>query len=522
MEEVDPLLPFKIATDPAFMADLYKLPPELQRQMQNLEKEATKGRVSFIPKFQKLVKKYPTIPKVKNLLSALYSSAGWEKKAIELNEQIVAEHPDYLFGQLNQANIYYQNGEPERMTEILGETLELQALYPQRDTFYIGEVLAFLRTSIFYLGSTGRLEEAQERLNLMEELMPDSADTYAASDFLFARRMDLMTERYEKEKAAIIAPEEMGKPLPPQTKAAPKLTHPEVAALYNMGWDISEAQLQALLGLPRTTLIADLEKLLKDAMQRFRYFEKIEDEKGLGNGANFPLHALLLLGELKATESLPAILEFLRYKDEFIEFWLSDALTELVWQVLYKITAVQPEKLMAFVLEPGPATYCKSPMSQALSQMAVQQPELRTKILEMYRHILNTFAEAKPGDNLLNSELVAFLICDLMNMLALELLPEIKKLFKQGYVSTGIAGKFEEIEEELEAGEHRIYEVWNLQTQYAWFEVGDESWEPEKTNDWDDGPEYTYTGEPLVNPKKIGRNDPCPCGSGKKYKKCCG
>ena len=23
-------------------------------------------------------------------------------------------------------------------------------------------------------------------------------------------------------------------------------------------------------------------------------------------------------------------------------------------------------------------------------------------------------------------------------------------------------------------------------------------------------------------PKKIGRNDPCPCGSGKKYKKCCG
>jgi len=22
--------------------------------------------------------------------------------------------------------------------------------------------------------------------------------------------------------------------------------------------------------------------------------------------------------------------------------------------------------------------------------------------------------------------------------------------------------------------------------------------------------------------KKVGRNDPCPCGSGKKYKHCCG
>ena len=26
----------------------------------------------------------------------------------------------------------------------------------------------------------------------------------------------------------------------------------------------------------------------------------------------------------------------------------------------------------------------------------------------------------------------------------------------------------------------------------------------------------------VVNEHKIGRNDPCPCGSGKKYKKCCG
>ena len=27
---------------------------------------------------------------------------------------------------------------------------------------------------------------------------------------------------------------------------------------------------------------------------------------------------------------------------------------------------------------------------------------------------------------------------------------------------------------------------------------------------------------PLVVGDKVGRNDPCPCGSGKKYKKCCG
>jgi uncharacterized protein YecA (UPF0149 family) len=26
----------------------------------------------------------------------------------------------------------------------------------------------------------------------------------------------------------------------------------------------------------------------------------------------------------------------------------------------------------------------------------------------------------------------------------------------------------------------------------------------------------------VVKEAKVGRNDPCPCGSGKKFKKCCG
>ncbi len=36
------------------------------------------------------------------------------------------------------------------------------------------------------------------------------------------------------------------------------------------------------------------------------------------------------------------------------------------------------------------------------------------------------------------------------------------------------------------------------------------------------GPESEPTYRPYVPKPKIGRNEPCPCGSGKKYKKCCG
>jgi uncharacterized protein len=34
--------------------------------------------------------------------------------------------------------------------------------------------------------------------------------------------------------------------------------------------------------------------------------------------------------------------------------------------------------------------------------------------------------------------------------------------------------------------------------------------------------EQQWTREPAVNVhRNVGRNDPCPCGSGKKFKKCC-
>jgi preprotein translocase subunit SecA len=38
----------------------------------------------------------------------------------------------------------------------------------------------------------------------------------------------------------------------------------------------------------------------------------------------------------------------------------------------------------------------------------------------------------------------------------------------------------------------------------------------------DEATDMVSRAEPLRTAVKVGRNDPCPCGSGKKYKKCCG
>jgi SWIM/SEC-C metal-binding protein len=44
---------------------------------------------------------------------------------------------------------------------------------------------------------------------------------------------------------------------------------------------------------------------------------------------------------------------------------------------------------------------------------------------------------------------------------------------------------------------------------------------PDKPEDVSDMDRALRPPEPVVAAPKVGRNDPCPCGSGKKFKKCC-
>jgi SWIM/SEC-C metal-binding protein len=68
--------------------------------------------------------------------------------------------------------------------------------------------------------------------------------------------------------------------------------------------------------------------------------------------------------------------------------------------------------------------------------------------------------------------------------------------------------------------EERMREVAAIFEENGWrFTIGLEPDKPEDITDLDIllNPTQTRRVE-----KKIGRNDPCPCGSGKKHKKCCG
>jgi SWIM/SEC-C metal-binding protein len=45
--------------------------------------------------------------------------------------------------------------------------------------------------------------------------------------------------------------------------------------------------------------------------------------------------------------------------------------------------------------------------------------------------------------------------------------------------------------------------------------------EPDQPEDISDVVRALDPPAPFIAPSSVGRNDPCPCGSGKKFKKCC-
>ncbi len=300
------------------------------------------------------------------------------------------------------------------------------------------------------------------------------------------------------------------------TSTPPVFQHPEINDLYQHGVQIPPEKLKAILALPRETFIADLEKVVGDARDRYLFFL----QSGWGEKINFfPVHAICLLGELQAENSLSAILQLLESDKKMLDFWFGDHLTETLWQPVYQLSQNNTGLLKAFLLKPELHTYAKVVATEALVQIALNQPSKRDEIAGIYNEVLSWYNQPELNEAVIDREFIGLTIGDLIDCNFIELLPLVKELYDKKRVSLTVNGTYMEVVEFFQkpSGIHHkrtvtgIVELYeNILTTWASYAEGD--------ND------FSGFDDELSQPRtsvKIGRNEPCPCGSGKKYKKCC-
>ncbi|MBI4881137.1 MAG: SEC-C domain-containing protein [Planctomycetes bacterium] len=68
--------------------------------------------------------------------------------------------------------------------------------------------------------------------------------------------------------------------------------------------------------------------------------------------------------------------------------------------------------------------------------------------------------------------------------------------------------------------EARAREILSICDQHGWKVIV--GLQPDEDEDVSDVERLLHPLEPARAAPTVGRNDPCPCGSGRKYKKCCG
>ena len=203
-----------------------------------------------------------------------------------------------------------------------------------------------------------------------------------------------------------------------------------------------------------------------------------------------PVHAWRALGLLKVEEATAPLLALLSRSAED-----DDVISEELPTVFGMIGAPAIPHLAGYLSGQSISQWAAIAALGGLKEIATRCPEQRGECIGIVVRMLTRHADADPLVN-------GFAIWNLIDLDAVEAIYAIREVFRRGVVDLSVVGDEEDVEIALGLRNKRATPMPSYHT----------------------APLDRLTGLDIAVPPwagKIGRNDPCPCGSGKKYKKCC-
>jgi hypothetical protein len=256
-----------------------------------------------------------------------------------------------------------------------------------------------------------------------------------------------------------------------------------------------------------------------------------------GNGHLF---ALFLLTEFEAKEALPAILDAISLPGEGPFDLFGDALTEDLGSVLAAL-ADDLDTIEQLITNRDLNEYVRWKAVQTYLYLVRDGRLSRDEAVERLRgHLRDAIADR-------DADLVSGLVAELVSYSPREAMDEIRDAYRRDLVNRVIVGP-STVERSIAEGDARfrrelehcratgVHDTVEELSRWAAFrqddelsdyrfEVPAEFWTTNDRDIFSAAVREENAGEPLTirnTGPKVGRNDPCPCGSGKKFKKCCG
>ena len=232
----------------------------------------------------------------------------------------------------------------------------------------------------------------------------------------------------------------------------------------------------------------DIDELIKLALDTsFEDLDYDKYKKEFGRFFYATLHAIRILGKMQAEQAIVPILERMQFEDGENDFFYEES-ADLFLNI--GVASIEPIKNHLFTKDGD-----KLSLFEPLCKIAEKYPETKESIEEILVSYLQT-----TQDNYIH---LAFGISSLIDCSGAKHIDLIREIFRTKDVDTMMRGDIEDIEIELGLRETRDTPSSDMFDMFSF------------------GRDEIVDNTPNIVNEKTGRNEPCPCGSGKKYKKCC-
>jgi hypothetical protein len=220
-------------------------------------------------------------------------------------------------------------------------------------------------------------------------------------------------------------------------------------------------------------------------------------------------YALYLLARWREPRAYPYVVRWLSLPGDAPFHIAGDIVTQDGGRILAAVCNGDLEPIKALVLDRSANEYARGAAVNALALLAAWAEVPRESIFALFLWLAREGLEREPG------QVWNHLAVGSANIEALPLFPELRRAYADGLVEPQFidASELDEVES---APRGTVVEVTREQSPPIDDVVEATAW-------WDRSRSpRSVAVAPYRAPPRVGRNEPCPCGSGKKFKKCCG
>lgn len=235
---------------------------------------------------------------------------------------------------------------------------------------------------------------------------------------------------------------------------------------------------------------------------------------------NYQLHfyAIFLLGQFQERESFPRIMKLVSLPRDVLDGMIGDAVTSGLQDILYNTYNGDKELLKTSIKNKNMDDYARSAMLKVVGQLYLDGEFGKEELQELIREIV--YNEEEIGDYIYTELIYTMCGCHFV-----EMLPEIRRLFEDGRIDGFAFEGYAECVDMMfrynkEAFCRSPIHAADMLRSWSMFEQPEQNELSQKEMEKLLRKAAAQYNKPEKK-VKIGRNDPCPCGSGKKYKKCC-